>query len=184
MSEPNDDAHDRVFELLANPRRQLLLRTLADRSGTVHLRALSRVIAAQETERAPAEVGEDAVRRVYISLYQTHVPALVDGGVVEYDDDANLVTLADYPEELEAILQDWVVRRRRWAGYYLLVAYGLAWLAAAAVLRFVALPDGILPTATLVAAAGLVLLSITHHYAARVSPFGGHPFSELTPLEE
>lgn len=184
MSGPDDDAHDRVFELLANPRRQLLLRTLTDRGGAVHLRALSRVIAARETERPPEEVGEDAVRRVYISLYQTHVPALVDGGVVEYDDDATVVTLADYPDEVEAILQDWEARRRRWAGYYLLVAYVLAWLAAAAALRFVALPEGVLTTATLVAAAGLVLLSITHHYGARVSQFGGHPFSELTPLEE
>lgn len=183
MADTQDGAHDRVFELLANPRRQLLLRNLAERGGGAPLRDVSRVIAAQETGTDPEEIDGDAVTRVYISLYQTHVPALQDGGLVEYDDEEKVVTLDEYPDEITEILKNWARRRRRWARYYLYVAYALAGLAAVYVLRIVPLPDGLLSAATLVAALGLLGLSIAHYYAVRVSPFERQPFHDLTPLD-
>lgn len=183
MGDTTDRAPDRVFELLANHRRQLLLQALADRGGGVPLRELSRVIAAQETGADPTEIPGDAVTRVYISLYQTHVPALQEGGLIEYDEAEKIVTLQEYPDELTGIMRNWDRRRRRWAQYYLVVAYALATVAAASVLRVVPVPDGVLPVVTLAAATGLLGMSIAYYYAARVSPIDRNPFRDLTPLD-
>ena len=87
MGEKRLDA-DAAFALLSNRRRRRLLCLLV-RSGETHsLRALAHEIVARAED-------DGAYRSVYVSLYQSHVPRLAAVGVVDYDEAARTVRLAD-----------------------------------------------------------------------------------------
>lgn len=74
------------FHLLQNSRRRAVLRYLLDHDGTVHtIDDVTDQVAAWETETTSAVVPPAARQRVYISLYQIHLPTLADAGVIEYD---------------------------------------------------------------------------------------------------
>jgi hypothetical protein len=77
-----DATPDELFEALRTERRRRVVRTIAD-LGSVELGDLSEIIASQENDCAVAEVTTQQRKRVYVSLYQTHIPKLDDLGVVE-----------------------------------------------------------------------------------------------------
>lgn len=87
----DDLSEDRIFSLLSAGRRRELLRGLEAAGGPVHLSDLTREVALAEGIEADADAGK--FKTVYVSLYQTHVPALVDAGAVEYDPAEKLVEL-------------------------------------------------------------------------------------------
>lgn len=79
---------DAMFELVSNVRRRRLIYLLSATEGAVSLGELARQVAAVETDGAT----DDSIYwRVYISLYQTHVPRLERHGLVAYSDDEQLV---------------------------------------------------------------------------------------------
>ena len=79
----DDLSEDRIFSLLSAGRRRELLRALETAGEPVPLSVLTREVALAEGIEPDADAG--AVKTVYVSLYQTHVPALADAGAVEYD---------------------------------------------------------------------------------------------------
>lgn len=83
---------DTVFTLLANARRRQLLTRLY-RAESKDLESVARSIATVERDDPDETVSQDDVRRVYISLYQNHVPKLEENGVIEYDRDDGRVSL-------------------------------------------------------------------------------------------
>lgn len=85
-----------AFTLLSNGRRRRLLRELR-RTGTMTLDDAARRVAATERGTSPGAVGARARKSVHVSLYQTHVPRLVEEGVVRYDADARTVSLVRCP---------------------------------------------------------------------------------------
>lgn len=92
-SEPEDDSElpevdvDTVFDVLKNARRRTLLSTLQRESQPKELQQVAVHVAAAEQGVHPADVDDDARRRAYVSLYQSHVPKLIDAGVLEYGDE-------------------------------------------------------------------------------------------------
>lgn len=77
-----------AYDLLKNTRRRAVIRALIDDfQGSCSLRDLAEFVAAMEhpTETPETISGPDR-KRVYVSLYQTHVPKLAECGVVEYHD--------------------------------------------------------------------------------------------------
>lgn len=100
MLDTDDTANGDVFDLLASSRRRRLLESLVAHDGTAPLRQLSREIAALETDSSPAAVDTGEVRRVYIALYQTHVPLLERHGIVAYDADERVVAFEKRPDEV------------------------------------------------------------------------------------
>lgn len=88
-----------IFEILSSERRRMILTYMEDREGPVQLRELATHIAATEEEKEESDLSDDEIRRVYISLYQYHVPKMSDLGIISYDRDAGAVTLED-PSEL------------------------------------------------------------------------------------
>lgn len=65
------------------------------RHGTMALWDLAdEVVVWERGERLP-DVPADECRTVYLSLYHTHVPRLERAGLVEYEDDRDLVALSD-----------------------------------------------------------------------------------------
>ncbi|SFR66829.1 hypothetical protein SAMN04487947_3355 [Halogeometricum rufum] len=75
--------------LLSAERRRLTLDVVTNRSTSVSLDAVARVVADRETD---ADVPDDeTVERVAISLHHVHLPKLHDAGVVEYDTETNQI---------------------------------------------------------------------------------------------
>ena len=75
-----------ICDLLSSARRRAALRLLLarDDGDGVPLGELTDAIAAHEADvDDPDAVGDQQRKRVYVSLYQCHLPALADAGVVE-----------------------------------------------------------------------------------------------------
>ena len=90
---------DDLFQILSNSRRRYIIYYLAEAGGEMSLKRLATKIAAAESDTAESEVAPEERQRVYISLYQTHLPKLEETGVAVYDEDERTVTLT--PETLE-----------------------------------------------------------------------------------
>lgn len=84
-----------VFDVLSNPRRRFVLYYLREIDETVELNELAKAIAAWENNTDESELTDQDRKRVYVSLYQTHIPKLTDVGLVEYDQDSGTVHLTD-----------------------------------------------------------------------------------------
>lgn len=91
-----------IYECLSRSRRRYLLHCLNTEDQSMALAELAEDVADREA-RAQTEVDDVFVEDVYMSLYHTHVPKLVDANLVEYDQGRDEVTLIEYPEELESI---------------------------------------------------------------------------------
>lgn len=173
---PGDDD---LFELLGNSRRRLLLYHLIDRDGEASLRDLSRDIVVHETGAPSGEVNDEKLTSVYVSLYQTHVPALEDCEVIEYDDDAGVVYLGERTGEILSLLRDPRERRREWAIPYLLVGTVLGALVVVSLLDPALVPGPIMSAATLGGTVALVALAAGRYYRDRAGGIDDASLEEL-----
>lgn len=77
---------DDLFHSLQNERRRRVLRVVtAAGDETLAMGAIAESIAAVENECPEHLVSSNQRKRVYIALYQNHLPQLDDMGLVEYD---------------------------------------------------------------------------------------------------
>lgn len=84
---------DSVFHLLQNSRRRAILRHLIEQDEDVFsMREVTELVAARENDTTVSELASDARQRVYIALYQSHLPKLDDTGVIDYDQDRGTFT--------------------------------------------------------------------------------------------
>lgn len=93
-----------VFHLLQNSRRRSVVEYFMEHEGPVQLGTLADWVTACECETTPEAVSADARQRVYIALYQSHLPKLDSHDVVEYDSEQNLVARGTNAPALEAPL--------------------------------------------------------------------------------
>lgn len=91
---------DEVFELLKNSRRRTIIDYLESNGGSATLSDLAEFIAAEENDIDIGELSSDQRKRVYIGLYQCHLPKMDNHGVVEYDKNRGTVELQDRVTEL------------------------------------------------------------------------------------
>ncbi|WP_117595693.1 MULTISPECIES: DUF7344 domain-containing protein [Haloprofundus] len=82
-----------LFDTLCNERRLGIIRHLQASDGTSELSPLVDHVAAAENDKRPGELARAERRRVYISLYQTHLPMLEERGIVEWDRSDNVISL-------------------------------------------------------------------------------------------
>lgn len=73
------------FEILQNERRRFVLKCLSSSDGTVNLGTLADRIAAVENDTTVEAISSSERKRVYIALYQFHLPKMDRMGVIEYD---------------------------------------------------------------------------------------------------
>lgn len=122
MSNVSDEelSQDTLFSLLSNPRRRFVLQYLNRVDAPVTLRDLSVEAAAWENETDAENLTDQQRKRVQVSLYQTHIPALEEAGIIEYDSDSGEITLTDRADDLNVYLHgDIEEEPRRWEVYYL-----------------------------------------------------------------
>lgn len=153
---------DVIFELLKNRRRREVLSYLLEAEETVTLGELAEQIAAWENDTEVTALSSDQRKRVYVALYQTHLPKMDDAGIVEYDQDRGLISLADNADLLMMYLDTDTHRQDRWDRWYAtLSVIGAAFLTGA----FLGVPPlSTVPTIGLAAVVvvSFLLLSAAH----------------------
>lgn len=82
---------DQVFEILKNKRRRFVLRHLEAAEGQVRLSELAEQIAAWENEKEVRQITSQERKRVYVGLYQCHLPKMDDMGVIEFNKPRGIV---------------------------------------------------------------------------------------------
>lgn len=118
---------DTVYDILSNARRRFVISYLREHDEPIGLNRLSEEVAAWENDTTVAELSDKQIKRVYVSLYQTHVPKLDEHGLVEYDKDSGAIKLTSNVEVLDAHLPDFEQSHTPWPFVYAgLAAVGLA----------------------------------------------------------
>lgn len=94
MSHLVDDeflSQEEIFDLLSNSRRRYILRRLGQNSEPVELCRLADEIAAKENEKSLDLLNYQERKRVSVSLHQTHIPFMVETGLIEYNSESGKV---------------------------------------------------------------------------------------------
>ncbi len=84
-----------LFELLSADRRQEVLRYLDENDGSATVGELAEHIASLECGCEIVQLDSQQRKRVYVGLYQCHLPKMADAGAIEYDSDRGTVALND-----------------------------------------------------------------------------------------
>ncbi len=83
--DPSELSKDIIFGLLSVKRRRRVLNYLTDTNGHTTLSDLAEYIAAQEHDTEIRLLDSQQRKRVYVALYQCHLPKLDDADVIEFD---------------------------------------------------------------------------------------------------
>lgn len=93
---------DDIFELLKNRRRREVIDYLRrSDDGKATLDELAEYIAARENDIEIAQLSSDQRKRVYIGLYQCHLPKMDELGIVEFEKNRGTIQLLDTVSQLE-----------------------------------------------------------------------------------
>lgn len=95
---------DKIFHLLQTPRRRYVLQYLKEREGTVEMRDIAEQVAAWENETSVQALTSDERQRVYIPLYQSHLPKLDEEGIIEYNQSRGTVKRTKLADQLNRYL--------------------------------------------------------------------------------
>lgn len=95
---------DHVFEALAHPRRRYLLYTLVEEPEW-SLDDLAAKIAAWEQDVPREALRAEDIDRVFIELYHSHIPQLVEDDIVAFDEATRTIRPAANAEQVLNILE-------------------------------------------------------------------------------
>jgi hypothetical protein len=110
---------DYVFEILKNERRRRVLAYLRSHDERVTLSDLAEHIAALENDTDVASITSSQRKRVYVGLYQCHLPKMDDMGVVDFNQNRGIVERGPNVEQLYEYLDNDAETTRDWPLYYL-----------------------------------------------------------------
>ena len=96
---------DQVFEILKNRRRREVLKYLNERDESVSLSDLAEHVAAIENETTVKALSSSQRKRVYVGLYQCHLPKMDDMNIVDFDQNRGRIELAENAGQLEAYIE-------------------------------------------------------------------------------
>lgn len=94
---------DHVFSALGHSRRRYLMYALVENRQWT-LSELATKLAAWEDDCDEQDVEANRRDEMYISLYHSHVPKLIDEGIVAYDADEETIVPAAHAEHVMAVL--------------------------------------------------------------------------------
>lgn len=151
-------SRDRLFDLLSSPRRRYVLYYLREKGGPIELTDLAEKLAAWQDDTPLEDVSPQARKRMYVSLYQTHIPRLEEAGLITYNPDSGEISLVEGRSSVDRYLDD-SEDERPWYWYYLGLATANAGLLGAVLVGIVQIPL----TVTVGIAIGSVLLLAAIH---------------------
>lgn len=110
---------DLIFEILKNERRREVIRYLREHEQQVTLSDLAEHIAALENDTDIASITSSQRKRVYVGLYQCHLPKMADMGIVQFNQNRGIVSLGENAPQLYEYLDNQSPKTRPWHEYYL-----------------------------------------------------------------
>ena len=129
-SEVEDLSLDLIFEVLKNRRRRDVIRYLKDQGERTSLSDLAEHVAALENDTTTQALTSSQRKRVYVGLYQCHLPKMDDMDIVNFNQDRGYVELGANVDELDPYLDPVTTEEQSWHTYYLgLSAVGVAAIA-------------------------------------------------------
>lgn len=119
IQEPQDQLPlDVIFDILKNQRRRHVVRYLQEHQVAT-LSDLAEHVAALENDKDIRNLTSSERKRVYVGLYQCHLPRMDDAGVIDFDSDRGTIELNHQAEQLDAYLIDDDESDRNWSLLYL-----------------------------------------------------------------
>lgn len=112
---------DVIFEVLRNKRRRQALAYLKENEGEATLSELAEHIAALENDKTVQALNSSERKRVYVGLYQCHLPKMDDASVIDFNRDRGTVLLSSNADILDDYIDDGS-GERPWQWYYLSIA--------------------------------------------------------------
>ena len=105
---PPELLKDDMFHLLQNSRRRAVLRYIAEREDPEQfvMRDVAEAVAAWEYNTTVQKLTSDQRQRVYIALYQSHLPKLDEHDVIDYDQNRGVVEPTALTRVFEPYLED------------------------------------------------------------------------------
>lgn len=98
---------DDAFHILQNARRRAVLRYLAEHDEAKFvMRDIAEEVAAWEHDTTVQQLVSDERQRVYIALYQSHLPKLDEHGIIEYNQSRGIVEPTELTAAFEPYLDD------------------------------------------------------------------------------
>ncbi len=107
---------DKVFEILKNSRRRQALIYLKENGGDASLGRLSEHIAAIENDCSVKAISSSQRKRVYVGLYQCHLPKMDDMHVVDFEKNRGTIELGHNATQLDPYLEE--TRELAWSRMY------------------------------------------------------------------
>ncbi|RQG93762.1 DUF7344 domain-containing protein [Natrarchaeobius oligotrophus] len=93
--QPSPLTVDEASSAIENERRRLIVDVVSRIDDRITIRKLSEIVASAELEKPAGQLTSKERKRVYVALYQTHLPKLDDVDVIDYDQDRGVVEEGD-----------------------------------------------------------------------------------------
>jgi hypothetical protein len=117
---------DDTLHILQNERRRRVLQYLSEADGAVDMRDIAEQVAAWEHGTTVQQLTSDQRQRVYIALYQSHLPKLADFGLITYNRSRGVVERTPLADQISWYLDGDETSERprpvsshdKWVRYY------------------------------------------------------------------
>lgn len=96
---------DDTFHVLQNERRRKVIEFLTGIEGKIEMRDVAEQVAAWEHDTTTQALRSDERQRVYIALYQSHLPKLDKLGIINYNQSRGIVEPLPRVDELAGYLE-------------------------------------------------------------------------------
>ncbi|MFC6873711.1 DUF7344 domain-containing protein [Halobellus marinus] len=114
-----------VFDILRNERRRRVLQYLEERGGRATLGEMAERLAAVENDKPESQITSQERKRLYVGLYQCHLPRMDESGAIEFDGDRGTIETTERTTSfLEHLPKDdaGTDHDSRWIAYYFTIA--------------------------------------------------------------
>lgn len=115
--EATEPSVDVIFEVLKNERRRRVIEYLREHDEPAVLGDVAEHIAALENDKDEAAITYAERKRVYVGLYQCHLPKMDDMGIVNFNRARGRIELTEQAPHLVPYL-DGPESGRKWYRYY------------------------------------------------------------------
>jgi len=113
---------DDVYKVLSYRRRRYAVHHLKQIDEPVSVGDLAEQVSAWENSKPIKDLNSQERKRVYVSLYQSHLPTLAEMGIIEYNDERGIVELADGVKNIDVYIEVVPDRNIPWSVFH----FGLA----------------------------------------------------------
>ncbi len=161
---------DQIFGILKNKRRRHVLRYLYETDGQVSLSEVAEQIAAWENDKEVRQISSSERKRVYVGLYQCHLPKMDGAGVVSFNKPRGIIELGKNADALYTYLDvNEGTDESSWHGYSMALSVGGAVVLGSGLLLRSAMAAPVMDIAVLLVVGACLLYSFVNFNRTRTN---------------